>query len=270
MPYAPYNLGGYALSSTAIDFNWSESGPSVDAYWVYRWNGSYWSYIGSTTATAYNDYGLYANSTYYYTVCADNSAGYNCAATDAAITTTTGVTVPNAPYNLGGYALSSTAIDFNWSESSSNVDGYWVYRWTGSNWSYISSTASTYYNDYGLYSGVTYYYTVCAYNSAGYNCASTSAAVTTTGTTVPNAPYNLGGYAFSYSAVDFYWSESSSNVDGYWVYRWTGSNWSYIASTASTYYNDYGLYYGVTYYYTVCAYNSAGYNCASTSTAITT
>jgi hypothetical protein len=87
LPSAPYSLNGYGLSSSSLDFYWSETTPpSVSAYWVYRWNGSSWSYIGSSYSTYYYDSGL-SSGTHYYFVCADNSAGYTCSSNYTAIST---------------------------------------------------------------------------------------------------------------------------------------------------------------------------------------
>jgi hypothetical protein len=48
---------------------------------VYRWNGTAWVQIATAGAnvTSYTDTGLAHATTYYYTACAQNSAGTACA-----------------------------------------------------------------------------------------------------------------------------------------------------------------------------------------------
>ena len=182
---------------------------------------------------------------------------------------TTALSVPNAPYNLHGYGVHGNVgegIYLYWSQTTPpSIDTNWIYKWNGSTWAYLSPDMGTFFDEFGLDANTTYYYFVCAHNSAGTTCASTYAAITTLGGAVPNAPTGLGGYTLSVSSVKFTWSETTPPyVNVYWIYKWNGSVWAYYDSTTHTYYNDYGLSANTTYYYFVCADNSAGYTCAST------
>jgi hypothetical protein len=87
-----------------------------------------------------------------------------------------------------------------------------------------------------------------------------------TGSQSPSAPTNLSS-SVSGSSVTVRWTDTSSNESGFYIYRWNGSAWVQIATVGanSTAYTDNGLGAG-TWYHTVCSYNGAGGNCASTYT----
>ncbi len=280
-PAAPTGLTASALSSSSIRFSWLDNSSNESNFLVSRWNGSTWSQIASVGAnnTSYADSGLQPSLTYYYTVCAQNGAGTNCATTYASAATQAGstVTVPVAPSGLSATALSSSSIRFSWIDNSTNEANFLVSRWNGSAWSQIASVGAnnTSYTDSGLQPSLTYYYTVCAQNSAGTNCATTYSSATTQASntvSMPAAPSGLSATTLSSSSIRFSWLDNSNNETNFLVSRWNGSTWSQIASVGAnnTSYTDSGLQPSLTYYYTVCAQNSAGTNCATTYASSTT
>jgi len=182
-PQAPSGLSATALSSTSIRFSWQDNSSNETGFKVYRWNGSSWQQIATAGAntTSYTDSGLQPATTFYYTVCATNSAGSACASNYVSATTLSGSTAPQAPSNLSATALSSSSIRFSWQDNSTNETGFRIYRWNGSSWQQITSVGAnvTSYTNSGLASATTYYYTVCAANNAGSACASTYTSATT-------------------------------------------------------------------------------------------
>ena len=67
------------LSSSSIRVNWTDSSGET-SYSFYRWTGSTWAGIGTgaQNTTSFTQGGLAAGTTYYYLVCANNTAGQTC------------------------------------------------------------------------------------------------------------------------------------------------------------------------------------------------
>ncbi len=134
-----------------------------------------------------------------------------------------GTTAPSAPNNLSA-SVSGSSVTVRWSDTSSNESGFLVYRWNGSTWVQIANVGAnnTAYTDGNLGSG-TWYHTVCSYNSAGGNCAST---------------YTTSQVSSSRSEVivDQTTSGFSRNGCPYWYtaqYGYGGSTlWTYVNGTA--------------------------------------
>jgi chitodextrinase len=180
---------------------------------------------------------------------------------------------PTAPTSLTATAASSSAINLSWGSSTDNVAvaNYFIERCSGSgcsNFSQITTTTGTSYQDTGLSASTAYSYRVRAIDSA-YNYSSysnTASATTQSGggdTTPPTAPTNLAANATSSTQVSLSWTASTDNVGvtGYYVERCsdTGcSNFAQIGSAASTGYTDSGLTASTSYSYRVRATDAAG------------
>jgi hypothetical protein len=190
-------------------------------------------------------------------------------ATGRASTTGSALTPPTAPTNSSATALTSSSIQFSWIDNSDNATGFRIYHWSaaeGSVWKLAGTTAAdaSIFTDTGLSSNTGYYYYVCAYNSAGQNCASGWVWVVTPAVTTPN---NLGATALSSSSIRFSWIDNSNNETGFRIYRWSAADgWARkLAGTTganTTSFTDTALVPNSGYYYQVCAYNSAGTACA--------
>jgi Peptidase family M23/Fibronectin type III domain len=276
-PAAPSGMSATALSSSSIAVSWVDNSNNETSFAVFRWNGSAWAQIATVGAnvTSYMDTGLQPSTTYFHTVCAQNSAGAGCAATYSSATTLTGSTPPAAPSGMSATALSSSSIAVSWVDNSNNETGFVVYRWNGSAWAQIATVGAnvTSFTDTGLQPSTTYFHTVCAQNSAGAGCAATySTATTLTGLTAPAAPSGLSDVALSTSSIRFSWLDNSNNETSFAVFRWNGSAWVQIATVGAnvTSYTDTGLQHATTYYHTVCSQNGVGANCASTYSLATT
>ncbi len=110
-------------------------------------------------------------------VYASGTGGARLSRVATVITYTPPVSIPSAPTNLNSFS-SSTNIILNWTDTSSNEDGFWIERSTdGTNFSFLATTTFANYFNSGLATG-TYYYKVRAYNTAGNSAfSSTTVAV---------------------------------------------------------------------------------------------
>ena len=98
--------------------------------------------------------------------------------------------VPTVPTNLAATPVSSSQINLTWNAATDNVavTGYKVFR----GGSQIATATMTSYSDTGLSSGLTYSYTVSAYDAAGNESVQSSVALGTTpalDTTLPTVSF---------------------------------------------------------------------------------
>ncbi len=175
------------------------------------------------------------------------------------------------PYNMSARALSNTSIRVSWNNAS-YIDGFRLYRWNGSSWQLIRERfTNTWYDDKNLTSGTTYYYTVCSYYGSNTACAEgyTSAA---TGSAAPPGPTGLWAQALSSSSIRVgwnqpCWSQPCVTVKSFRIYRQrAGTSTAELVMTVfgdMRRWDDTGLASNTEYYYTVCADNDLGGNCAA-------
>lgn len=178
------------------------------------------------------------------------------------------ITVPQAPSSLTATAASSSAINLNWTDNSSNESGFQIYQLVGSTWTQVATvgTGVTFWQDTGLTAATTYSYEVCAYNAAGDSADSNIASAATDAVTaaVPSAPTNLTDSVKTngHPNVSLTWTDTSSNETGFLVQRSAdgGATWGQLAQLAanSTSYTDSAVSSGAAYQYRVCAYDDAG------------
>lgn len=144
-------------------------------------------------------------------------------------------TAPTTPANLSAWSATPTSIGLSWSPSSDNlaVAGYKVFR----DGSQVATTTATSYTDStGLVAGVTYSYTVLAFDAAGNESAPSNPASAFLDQQAPSQPTNLtatmGGKPVK---VTLTWTGSTDNVavTGYRIYR-NGSLLTTVTSTSYT------------------------------------
>ena len=91
-------------------------------------------------------------------------------------------TIPNAPVDLTASAQSAFQIGLSWTDTSTNEDGFMVERsLDGTDFTQVAQVQAnvTNYLNTGLFPGMTYYYRVRAYNSAGSSAYANVASATT-------------------------------------------------------------------------------------------
>ena len=275
-PHAPTNLRATALSTSLIKLTWTDNAGDETGFKIRRKMGSngVWTVIETLgpNATSFENTGLLAGTTYYYVVSAFNESGTLGNSNEATATTQSGL--PAAPSNLTASALSTTLIKLTWTDNSANENGFSIRRKTGidGKWSVIETIGpnSTSYLSTMLSPGVTYYYSVSAFNIAGESEPSNEASATTDdgkgGTTPPAPPSNLEASAlptkFMPKIVALTWNDNSTNEIGFRIRRKTGLNgaWEEVTTLGAnvTELINVGLTRGETYYYHVAAFNAAG------------
>ena len=197
---------------------------------------------------------------YSLTATARDAAGNSTTATPVVVTVDAppDTIPPSIPGTLTAQVVSSSEIALNWTAATDNVGitGYDLFR----NGAFMATTTTTSYQDANLAPLTTYTYTVTARDAAGNeSMPSPSVSATTLAppdTTPPSIPTGVTGTMVSTSAVALSWEASTDNVQvaGYHVMR----NTVLLATTSTSSYQDSGLSAGVTYTYTVEAYDQAG------------
>ncbi|MHB1455501.1 MAG: fibronectin type III domain-containing protein [Armatimonadota bacterium] len=283
-PAAPTALAASAGSANQINLTWTDNSSDETGFIVERSASSGGTFTAIATlganAASYNNTGLSASTTYYYRVCATNSAG-NSAYTNTASAATSAppVTKPAAPTKLAATAASASQINLAWTDNSSNETGFIVERSASSGGTFtaiatLGSNVTTYSNT-GLNASTTYYYRVCAANSAGNSTYSNTALATTSATpaTIPIAPSDLTATAALSTEIDLQWIDNSTDETGFIIERAASASGTFtaIATVGSnvTNFTNTGLAASATYYYRICATNGAG-NSGYTNTAFDT
>ena len=279
-PSAVRNLAAAAVSSSQIDLSWDApaTGTTPFTYRVERATDSAFTQglttvHASVSGTSLANAGISANTTYYYRVRAENTAG-NGPYVSTSATTQTPVVAPSAVRNLAASAVSSSQIDLSWDAPSTGTTPftYRVERATDSAFTQglttvNASLSGTSLANGGISANTTYYYRVRAENTAGNGPYSTTVNATTQMTPVaPSAVRNLQTLGQSESQIVLYWSppDTGSTPFTYRVERASDSNFTVNFLTLSTsvnvqgYVDLAGFTTGATYYYRVRAMNTAG------------
>jgi autotransporter-associated beta strand protein len=190
---------------------------------------------------------------------------------------------PNAPANLSAQALSGSAVELNWTDSTVSPNfatSYAIEESTdGKNFVTVAHAVqeSTSYTVTGLNQNTTYYFEIVGSNSAGSSGPSNVATATTTNQSgqTPTAPQGLGATPASGSEVYLTWTNTAANETGFVLTRATNSLFSQNVVTealasAPYYYTDGapGLSPGNTYFYRLQATNSAGLSSTSNTASV--
>ncbi len=240
--------------TNGIAVKWSHS-YNADNFRIYRkTNGGSWQLIKVADGkdTVYYDKSVTRGTSYTYTV----RAVYNNSVSCYEPVGKTLVSI-NAPLTIKTENRVS-GVMVNWNKAL-GAKGYHIYRKTaGGSFTRIATVSginTLQYLDTKAQSGVTYYYTVRAYNGASLSTYDTvgKAQLFVYTPRLSSAQSTKNGVVVNYT--------KSANCDGYYVYRKTqGSGWVRIANIkgANTLsYTDKGAQKGTTYIYTVKAYKGS-------------
>ena len=258
IPAAPRVTIGNSSASGKPQLTWA----AVDGaakYEIYRstQQSTGYSLLGTTTSTSYVNTSAAAGITYYYKVCAVNSAGTS--AYSNIVSGRAKAAIPAAPRVTIGNSSASGKPQLTWAA----VDGaakYEIYRSTqqSTGFTLLGTTTSTSYVNTGAAVGKTYYYKVRALNVDGAAGAYSSTVSGAAKAVAPAAPTVTMTYSDS-GKPKLTWS-AVSGAASYRVYRSEsrGTGYSLLGTTTSTSYVNTGAAVGKTYYYRVKAVNSAG------------
>jgi subtilisin family serine protease len=287
-PTAPSALSATPVTSTQVNLNWTDNSNNEDGFKIDRCTGAgctNFVEIASVGAGVvnFNDLDGLPSSEYRYRVLAFNAGG-NSAYSNIVNATTLPPSPPMAPSSLTAVAVSSTQVNLNWTDNSTDEDGFKIERCTGSGCTnfveFVSVGADVVsFSDLGRSPSTDYRYRVMAVNSGGSSDYSNIADTTTPAppATVPDAPGNLTGIAPAFNLVELSWADNSNNESGFRIERCTGvmstcSNFVQIAQVTfdSTAWSDQGVQGQKTYTYRVRAFNAVGHSSPSNSVQVTT
>ena len=256
-PETPEGVAAEPLSPSIIRVYYN-SVDKASHYNIYRSNSSTgtFSKVKSVVDTTASDSGLLENTTYYYKVSAENSAGESDMSDAVSATTFMHITVPTG---LDAEALSSSDIGVSWN-SVNGALSYKLFRSlnSGGVFDEIASPVSTSYTDTGLTSNTTYYYKVSAVGDYGESDLSDEVSATTQ-MPPPDTPDGLQAAALSATQIRIEFN-AVADATGYILYWSLTQSGTYdsLASTGSTTYDHIGLTPDTEYFYKVCAYNDFG------------
>ena len=258
-PSAITDLSSSNITMSGALLSWSASTDNVGVtnYEVFR-NGV--SVGNSGTTTSFNATGLSPNTSYNFTIFAEDAAGNVSAASNVATVNTLADTqAPTEVTSLTSSNITSTGTTLTWASSTDNV-GVTNYEVFQDGISIGNTGTTTSFNVSGLTPSTSYDFTVFAQDAAGnVSIGGNTETVVTLAppdTEAPSAVNDLASSNITDTSVDLSWSASLDNigVTGYLVFQ----DGIEIGSTSSTSFNVTGLSPSTSYDFTVFAEDAAG------------
>jgi chitodextrinase len=186
IPNAPTSLSATALSSSQVQLAWTDNASDETGYRVeVKPPGGAYSDVGgvTTNSTGAQVSGLTAVTTYSFRVRASGTGGFSAYSNEASATTmSSGGTAPTAPSNLLAATLSSTSVQLNWLDNSSNETGFRIeVKPSGGTYADIGgvATGSTASTVSGLSPSTTYFFRVRASGASGPSAYTNEVSATT-------------------------------------------------------------------------------------------
>ena len=262
VPTAPVGLTASGITTSTINLSWTDGSTNESGFKIERSTDNIaFVEIGFTAAdvTTFSNSSLPAGTRYYYRVRASNATGDSAYSNVAEATTLSDT--PTAPSSLAASAISSSRVDLQWTDSSTNETGFKVERSTdGTNFSQLATVGRdvTTYSSRSLTADTKYYYRVRAYNAAGDSGYSPIA--TATPPSLPLAPTDLTAFVDSSRRVVLSWKDNAFNEVNVRIYRsLDGVTYTRIGTAPGNgAHRDDTPAKGQTNYYRVAAYNAAG------------
>lgn len=269
VPLAPSDLVATAVSKNQINLSWSDKSDNEEGFKIERSpDGTNWVEIAVVGAgiTSFQNTGLSAATEYFYRVRAFNPGGHSAFSNPANAATFADIPVPEAPTGLAADAESTSQITINWTDNSSNEEGFIIERSLDSiSWDVRDTVETNIYSylDINLEPGTAYFYKVRAYNAGGNSDYSNPAkAITFPDVERPFAPADLIAEAVSDVQINLTWSYSAEYHNGFIIERSQDNiTWDVIhvlEDPGARTYQDRNLNRSSLYYYRVRAFNAAG------------
>ncbi len=261
-PTKPTGLIIYLVSSSEIKLRWAASSDDVGVvgYKIYR-GGNPMLEIGGALTPNFIDTTMTPGTGYYYSVAAYDATGRVSFSSAEIFVNVPLVAVvkPNAPVLSGSAGTDSATL--NWTESSSGVTGFKVFKMIGGLPTDIGNVngGPTTFTDSGLSAG-SYTYKVQAFVQEGlstptYSDVSNTVVITVGGSSGPTA---LTATPRSSSQIDLSFSIISDAVS-YKIFRGAGAaSTVFLTSVTTNSFSDTGLSPSTRYYYAVKSSDAAG------------
>jgi len=222
----------------------------------------------TTYDTFINDTGLSNGVKYYYKVYCENIVGMG---PPGKLISAIPGTVPGAPWNLTS-VWGNRCVNLTWSppddDGGFDIIAYNIYRGESSESLslILSASGEPFFSDNEVKNGRTYYYRISAINVKGEGAM--SEIISSTPGTYPGTPEGLTLDAGD-GSIKLSWKEVEDNggfdIEGYRIYKGDApENLILLAVVAHTLtYSDTVVSNGVTYYYSISAFNIVGEGCRS-------
>lgn len=275
---APSDLRAIVISEREVELRWRDNSDNEEGFKLERkaLNSEYREIAKlGVNINYYLDNTVTPKMFYYYRVKAYNKSGESAYSNEVLVETKVGETppeeekVPLAPSDLEG-ELKEETIYFKWKDNSDNEEGFRLYISINEIDSYALyaqlPTNETSYEDSNLYiPGNTYYFKLTAYNNVGESSPSNEIMIRIKGlseTDPPLPPTDLKAEEIYEKDIVLSWKDNSDNEEGFKLERRKiGEAKFEIVQTLPpnmTAFRDEGLEPGMTYYYRIFAFNTAG------------
>ncbi len=250
--YAPKNIAASQTANT-ITVSWSQIS-GVTGYRLYVKNANGWKTVKTLNATSYKVTGLSTGTKYTFAVKAYISSGTFVLWSPEYITLDT-ATKAVKPSKVTS-AQNTSAIRLNWT-ACPGATGYAIYRKSGNNWAFASSTTSaTTHTFSGLKAGTKYTYAVRPYIQTNSGLVWSDYTVIDTSTQAVK-PSKVTATQ-SNSTIKLTWTKCPG-ATGYRIYYKSGNIWKVaVSTTAATSHSFSGLKAGAKYTFAVRPYIKIG------------
>ena len=179
-------------------------------------------------------------------------------------TTATTAVLPNSPSGLAATTVSTTRIDLDWTDNSTDETAFHIERSPNgtTGWTQIGTVGPnvTAYSDNTVAASETWHYRVRANGAGGFSGYSN----TDSATTLPNAPTGLSASAMSSTQIDLSWTDNSSDETAFNIERSPNgtTGWTEIGTVGTniTTYSDNTVSASTTYFYRVRANGAGGFS----------
>jgi hypothetical protein len=211
VPIAPSGLSVTEATMTTISLHWTNPGGVLqnDTVYVGRSCGNLSRALDAGPVTSSTVGQLTTRTTYCFAVTAWNLTGQSARSVPVVATT---ASVPDAPTGLSILGRANTSISLGWSNPSESVVNDTIFygascgAWTRA----ISAGAVTQYSVTGLTPLTRYCFSVSAWNSTGESPE--SAPLSTTTSSVPDAPTTLDILTSTASTISLSWSQFGTGL----------------------------------------------------------